>query len=27
MFTGFPGNNGETLHITVMPERAQQGRR
>ena len=27
MFTGFPGNSGETLHITVMPERAQQGRR
>ena len=25
MFTGFPGNNGETLRITVMPER--QGRR
>jgi hypothetical protein len=24
MFTGFPGNNGETVHITVMPER--QGR-
>ena len=23
MFTGFPGNNGETLHITVMPERAR----
>jgi Domain of unknown function (DUF4136) len=21
MFTGFPGNNGETLHITVLPER------
>lgn len=21
MFTGFPGNSGETLHITVMPER------
>ena len=27
MFTGFPGNNGETVRITVMPERAQQGRR
>lgn len=27
MFTGFPGNSGETLHITVMPERAQQSRR
>ncbi len=27
MFTGFPGNNGETLRITVMPEREQQGRR
>lgn len=26
MFTGFPGNNGETVRITVMPERAQ-GRR
>ena len=24
MFTGFPGNSGETVHITVMPER--QGR-
>jgi hypothetical protein len=21
MFTGFPGNSGETVHITVMPER------
>ena len=27
MFTGFPGNNGETVRITVMPEREQQGRR
>ena len=27
MFTGFPGNNGETLRITVMPERDQQSRR
>jgi hypothetical protein len=27
MFTNFPGNNGETVRITVMPERAQQGRR
>ena len=27
MFTGFPGNSGETLRITVMPERAQQNRR
>ena len=27
MFTGFPGNSGETLRITVMPEREQQGRR
>jgi Domain of unknown function (DUF4136) len=26
MFTGFPGNSGETVHITVMPER-EQGRR
>ena len=26
MFTGFPGNNGETVRITVMPER-EQGRR
>jgi hypothetical protein len=26
MFTGFPGNSGETVRITVMPERAQQGR-
>ncbi|MEA3030081.1 MAG: hypothetical protein QOG13_1406 [Sphingomonadales bacterium] len=23
MFTGFPGNSGETVRITVMPERAQ----
>jgi len=23
MFTGFPGNNGERVRITVMPERAQ----
>jgi len=27
MFTGFPGNNGETVRITVLPEREQQGRR
>ena len=27
MFTGFPGNNGETVRITVMPERDQQNRR
>jgi len=27
MFTGFPGNNGETVRITVMPEREGQGRR
>jgi hypothetical protein len=27
MFTGFPGNSGETVRITVMPEREQQGRR
>jgi hypothetical protein len=27
MFTGFPGNSGETVRITVMPERDQQGRR
>ena len=27
MFTGFPGNSGETLRITVMPEREQQSRR
>ena len=26
MFTGFPGNNGETVRITVAPER-EQGRR
>ena len=26
MFTGFPGNNGETVRITVMPEREGQGR-
>ena len=26
MFTGFPGNSGETLRITVMPEREQRGR-
>ena len=24
MFTGFPGNNGERVRITVMPERAQR---
>jgi hypothetical protein len=24
MFTGFPGNSGETVHITVMPEREQR---
>jgi len=27
MFTGFPGNSGETVRITVMPEREQQSRR
>ena len=27
MFTGFPGNSGETVRITVVPEREQQGRR
>ena len=26
MFTGFPGNNGETVRITVMPEREQSRR-
>ncbi|HTU11834.1 MAG TPA: DUF4136 domain-containing protein [Allosphingosinicella sp.] len=26
MFTGFPGNSGETLRITVMPEREGQSR-
>jgi len=26
MFTGFPGNNGETVHITVMPDRQGQAR-
>ncbi|HYD12189.1 MAG TPA: DUF4136 domain-containing protein [Allosphingosinicella sp.] len=26
MFTGFPGNNGETVRITVMPEREGQAR-
>jgi Domain of unknown function (DUF4136) len=26
MFTGFPGNSGETLRITVMPEREGQAR-
>ena len=25
MFTGFPGNSGETVRITVMPEREQRG--
>jgi hypothetical protein len=24
MFTGFPGNSGETVHITVMPERQRR---
>lgn len=26
MFTGFPGNNGERVRITVMPERSQASR-
>ena len=26
MFTGFPGNSGETVHITVMPERQARPR-
>jgi len=26
MFTGFPGNSGETVHITVMPDRQAQAR-
>jgi hypothetical protein len=24
MFTGFPGNSGETVRITVMPERERR---
>ncbi len=27
MFTGFPGNSGETLHITVMPDRGARAQR
>ena len=26
MFTGFPGNSGETVRITVMPERRDRPR-